>query len=701
MNKHEVLKHHFGFDSFRPIQEEAVDRILAKKDILTVLPTGSGKSLIFQLPTLMMDGVTVVISPLIALMQDQVVNLNLNGISAAMLSSQNTMEENNRTIEELLKKELKFLYIAPERFANEQFRSVLKDIDINFFVIDEAHCVSEWGHEFRDDYRKLSSLKEEFPDTPIACFTATATRNVQNDILRTLRIDPNNILKGKIQRKNLIIRASKRLGNGKDQIINFLKAHDDECGIVYCFSRRETEQLSSFLNEKGFRTLPYHAGLSGEERDRIFKEFKNESVKVIVATIAFGMGIDKGNIRFVLHTSMPKTLENYSQEIGRAGRDGLKSEVLLLYSKADEIGKRRFIDEMSDGSYKSTSYEKLQNMYKFAVSSKCRHQYIADYFGDKIEACETICDNCTDEDKELTDITTSAQKFLSAVYRCDQRFGQNHIIDVLKGSKAKRILQFGHDKLSVYGIGDEFSKQQWGAVADTLLDTEALNIGGEYRTLSITQKGMDILKGSQQVQIDKANLETEKSFDGYKQDIQKDETFEKFRALRTKLALKEEVPPYMVFSDKALNEMARKLPSTQEEFLSISGVGQQKLEKYGEEFITLSKELKDEGTSPRKELGKTYLETLKLIGEDKTIKEISKQRELQEMTILSHINELYENAYIQKETKDELLKPLKEEFPQELKVWIEDKLESYDIKTLRKYLSIYDFITPLKKEEKE
>jgi ATP-dependent DNA helicase RecQ len=692
MNKNEILKQHFGFDSFRPIQEDAIDYILAKKDILTVLPTGSGKSLIFQLPTLIMDGVTVVISPLIALMQDQIINLNANGISARMISSQNSNEENHQSLELLQNNQIKFLYIAPERFVNEVFKDILKTVNINFFVIDEAHCVSEWGHEFRDDYRKLSSLKTDFPNTPIAAFTATATNSVQEDIVKTLSINPNNVLKVKIQRKNLIIRSEKRLGNGKEQIVKFLKSHQDECGIVYCFTRKETEQLSEYLNSQGFQTLAYHAGLPVADREEIFTLFKNESIKIIVATIAFGMGIDKGNIRFVLHTSMPKTLENYSQEIGRAGRDGLNSEVLLLFSKADEIGKKRFIDDLPDGTYKQNNYKKLETMYRFAISSKCRHRAIAKYFDDEIEDCKTICDNCLGGDKEYQDITTEAQKFLSAVLRTEQRFGQTYIIDVLRGSKAERILTFGHDKLSVHGIGKELSKEQWGSIADTLLDIEAIKIEGEYRTLTLTNIGKEILKGKQQVSIDKANLNIEKSYDEYKTEIEKDEVYEKFRALRGEIAKEQGVPPYIVFPDKTISEMSKKLPTSNESFLSISGVGEQKLEKYGERFMELSSSLKDEGVKEKKALSKTYIETLALIKDNKTLEEILKIRELQETTIINHIKELFINDYITEQTKENLLAPLKENFPDDIKEWIESKLDSNDIKTLRQYLAQYDYI---------
>ncbi|MEA2017300.1 MAG: DNA helicase RecQ [Campylobacterota bacterium] len=595
LTKQQILKQYFGFDTFRAIQETAIDHILEKKDLLTILPTGSGKSLIFQLPTLMMDGTTIVISPLIALMQDQVTNLNANGILANMISSQNSNEQNDDIFNQLQNKQLKFLYIAPERFASGYFIEQLKGIDINFFVIDEAHCVSEWGHEFRDDYQKLGLLKENFPHIPITAFTATATRAVEADMLKTLSINPQNVSRAKIQRTNLIIRSEKRLGNGKEQITKFLKTHENECGIIYCFTRKETTALSEYLNNVGFDTLAYHAGLPSNQRDEIFKKFKEESVKIIVATIAFGMGIDKGNIRFVLHTSMPKTIENYSQEIGRAGRDGLNADVLMLYSKADEVGKRRFIDPLPQSAYKTSNYKKLEDMYRFAISSKCRHQSIAKYFDDEIETCDTICDNCIGGDKEYQDITVESQKFISAMLRVQEKFGQAYIIDVLRGSNAKRILDFNHDKLSVHGIGKDYTKEQWGSIADTLLDLEAIIIDGEYRILKVTNIGVDILKNNKKVQIDKSNLKVEKSYKEYKQDIVKDEKFEIFRILRTTLAQEEKVPPYIIFNDKTILEISKKLPITDEEFLDISGVGQLKLEKYGTIFIEKCKELTKEG----------------------------------------------------------------------------------------------------------
>ncbi len=692
MDKREVLRKYFGFDDFRPIQAEAIDRILEKKDLLTILPTGSGKSLIYQLPSLMMSGTTVVISPLIALMQDQVASLKVHGINAEMLSSSNSQKENEEVYHKLLSGQLSFLYIAPERFSLEYFIDRLREVNINFFVIDEAHCVSEWGHEFRDDYRKLKFLKNNFPHTPITAFTATATKAVEEDILKTLSIDTNSVLRSKIQRTNLLIRAQKRVGGGKEQIKAFLETHKDECGIVYCFTRKETEGVSEYLNSNGFNTLAYHAGLPSAKRDEVFRRFKDESIKIIVATIAFGMGIDKSNIRFVLHTSMPKTLENYSQEIGRAGRDGLNADVLLLYAKSDEMGKKRFIDELPDSIYKTNNYKKLETMYRFSITTKCRHKYIAKYFGDDIEECGKICDNCLGGEREYRDITIEAQKFLSAILRCGERFGQTYIIDVLRGSRAKRVLDFGHDKLSVFEIGKDLNKEQWGAIVDTLLDIEAIVIDGEFRVLKVTSIGWEVLRKERTVEIDASNLIVEKSYKEYKKEEVKDEVFEKFRELRSSLAKEAGVPPYIIFSDKTLMEISRKLPLNKEEFLKISGVGEMKLEKYSDSFLSLASSFVKEGVKPKKELSKTYLETLKLIKDEKSFKEICNIREIQDSTLIRHISLLFENSDISEDIKNRLYQPMIDEFPQDIKEWIEEGLKISDIVTLKDNLLKYNYL---------
>ena len=394
-NKHKILKDIFGHDNFRSFQEEVVDNIINKQDVLTILPTGGGKSLCYQLPTLLMSGVTVVISPLIALMQDQVKALNDLDIKAEMISSSQTNDENSFTMQKLLSGELKFIYVAPERFTSNEFVGVLQRIDINYFVIDEAHCVSAWGHEFRAEYRNLDRLKRFFPNTCIAAFTATATKKVEADIASSLNLENPKHFRAKTIRENLDIKVEPRISNGKNQILSFLKTHKGLCGIIYTFTRKEAESTAQFLSEHGYSAKAYHAGLSPKIKDEVYDAFVYEKIDIVVATIAFGMGIDKSNIRFVIHTSLPKTLENYYQEIGRAGRDGEMSYVYLLYSKSDEVKRKIQIEEAIDNSYKQTGLDKLESMYRYCVSNNCRHKMIASYFEDEIDECKTLCDNWT------------------------------------------------------------------------------------------------------------------------------------------------------------------------------------------------------------------------------------------------------------------------------------------------------------------
>ncbi len=695
-NKHKILKDIFGHEHFRSFQEEVVDSIINKQDVLTILPTGGGKSLCYQLPTLLMDGTTVVISPLIALMQDQIKALNDLDIKAEMISSSQSNDENSFTMQKLLRGELKFIYVAPERFTSNEFVGVLQRININYFVIDEAHCVSAWGHEFRTEYRNLDKLKRFFPDTPIAAFTATATKKVEADIASSLKLQNAKHFRAKTLRDNLDIKVEPRISNGKKQILNFLKAHKGLCGIIYTFTRKEAESMAQFLCESGYTAMAYHAGLSPSIKDEVYAAFVYEKIDIVVATIAFGMGIDKSNIRFVIHTSLPKTLENYYQEIGRAGRDGDMSYVYLLYSKSDEVKRKIQIEEAIDTGYKQTGLDKLEAMYRYCVSNNCRHKIIANYFEDECEDCKTLCDNCTKGDIEQVDVSVDAQKFLSAVYRSGQRFGTNHIIDILRGSKNQKLLECGHDKLSVYGLGADKSKNEWMAIADKLIDMEALSLG-EFRALKINNLGMQILKGTEKLLIDSDKLGiaqkveeeiTELSFD--------EELYEKFRTLRREIALEHEVPAYVIFGDKTLKELASKLPISKEEMLDINGVGLVKFEKYGEIFLDLCKSIKEEfsekleNKAPLKKLTKTYLETFELIQEGKRLEEISQIRDLGITSILSHLSLLFEYNKISKEKKEELLKPL--EISKEIKSWIEEGLKLDSLKELRKQLYLYEYL---------
>jgi ATP-dependent DNA helicase RecQ len=591
----DILEKQFGFKSFRPLQRESIEAITNKKDLLTILPTGGGKSLCYQLPALFFqDQLTIVISPLIALINDQVVALNQNGIRADKLTSELKQDEISRVYRELHNKELSLLYVSPERANMDSFKALLNQLDVSFVVIDEAHCVSEWGHEFRPDYRKLHFLKEEFPHIPIAAFTATATSKVADDIVSSLRLNNPTRLKGSFFRDNLILNVKKRVGNGRPELVNFLKNYDDESGIIYTFTRKETEEIAKFLNTQGFEALAYHAGLKNEIRRDTQDRFIRDKTKIIVATIAFGMGIDKSNVRFVVHMDLPKSMESYYQEIGRAGRDGLKSECLLLYSMGDVVKKSELMNSIEDERYKNFAKNKIEELYAYANSRECRHKAVVSYFEESLGECESLCDNCQKEDVEEIDITKEARMLLSTIYRTGQNFGKAHIVDILRGSKNTKVLDNGHDSLSVYGIGIEITKASWGLIIDKLFEIKALR-RGEFRQLVLTEFGADVLKGKAKVSAEeeifqkrdkKVSLaKKEKDFE------HRDEHFEALKELRKQIADKAGVPPYIVFSDKTLKEIASTLPKDEESFLDINGVGQVKLERYGKQFLEKVKEL--------------------------------------------------------------------------------------------------------------
>ena len=592
MNKLQTLEDFFGHSSFRPLQEEVVNAILNREDVLMILPTGGGKSLCYQLPTLLMEGITVVVSPLLALMHDQVVALKANGISAAMLSSMQDMEESRQIEEQLHRGEIKLLYVAPERLTNAYFLNMLHRLNINFFVIDEAHCVSEWGHEFRENYRRLSLLKEQFGATPIAAFTATATKAVEEDIASNLGLRNPKRVRGSLFRENLMIHSRHRIKDGREQLLEFLKTHQGESGIIYTLSRKSTESVAHFLQNKGIEAKAYHAGLSTEEKNATYADFVADRVQIVVATIAFGMGIDKSNIRFVVHMTLPKTLENFYQEIGRAGRDGLEAETLLLFSAQDIVQQKMFIEDLPESPYKQHAFNKLDSMVRFANSENCRHQSIAVYFDDRIEACKEKCDNCTATESEKVDITTAARMLLSSILRTEQKFGLHYVIDVLKGSKEQRVLQNGHDTLSVYGIGNEYSRAQWLTIGDKLLELGAVQIG-EFKVYHLTSFGAEVIKGTHTIDLKKERLSVQKAkrirketfFDDY--DV---EVYDKLRELRREIALEKGIPPYIVFSDKTLKDLSVKQPESKEEMLEVHGIGEVKFERYGKQFLQLMME---------------------------------------------------------------------------------------------------------------
>lgn len=595
--KYQVLKSVFGHSSFRPFQEEAVDAIVSGKDVMMILPTGAGKSLCYQLPSLMMDGVTVVVSPLLALMHDQITALGAFGIEAEMISSMQSPDEINTIMQRAIQSKLKFLYVAPERLKSGEFIRFLRDIPIDFFVVDEAHCVSEWGHEFREDYRQLYRLRELFPTVPIAAFTATATHPVEHDILTQLRLRNPVLIRAKVRRDNLRISALHRNGNGREQLLAFLSNYEHECGIVYTFTRKEAESIAEFLSAKKIPAQAYHAGLPTQQKNETYRAFLNDEIRVVVATVAFGMGIDKSNIRFVVHTTLPKTIENYYQEIGRAGRDGLEASTLLLFSASDYSDRKRMIETQSESAYKQLAFDKLEAVSRFASSQICRHVLIAEYFDDSSDICATQCDNCLEPEGKSADITQDALKLLSCIYRSGQRFGLHYAVDILLGSANDKIQQNGHTTLTVYGIGKDKSRHYWLTIGDRLQELKAIR-QGEFRVLALDEYGMEIIKKQLVVTIRQERLaEPKRHPSGSKRHSESDThqgVFDQLRTLRSEIAKQNSVPPYVVFSDKTLQEIAQKLPQNRSEMLQVGGIGDVKFERYGEKFLALCGSLKKE-----------------------------------------------------------------------------------------------------------
>ena len=554
-----------------------------------ILPTGGGKSLVYQHPTMMMDGITIVISPLIALMQDQVAALKAQNIAAEMLSSAQSMDECDTIMDMAHAGALKFLYLSPERLNSTYTLEFLHTLKINFFVIDEAHCISQWGHEFRNDYRLLGNLKSNFPKTTIAAFTATSTQNVTDDILRELRLQNPLLLKGSVFRKNIFISAERRIGNGQAQLKNFLLRHKDESGIIYVSSRKKAEELSTFLNHSGYKSLAYHAGLPQHIREQNFKIFVNDKVDIMVATIAFGMGIDKSDIRFVVHMSLPKSLENYYQEIGRSGRDGEDSEALLLFNAGDMVQHKHFLHDIEDIAYKEHLAHKIDTIYKYATSEICFHKQLAEYFHETLKPCESRCDNCLESDDKRQDITKEAQMLLSAIYKTEQNFGKNYLIDILRGSSEQKILANGADKLSVYDIGGHLSKKEWFVIVERLLELKILTIG-DFSTLKLTQDAIAVLKSQKLIDIKSSRLQVDKKAKAIRQEesfAYDRELFEKLREKRSELASEMGVPAYIIFSDKTLKHLANDMPTNKEEMLEVNGVGMKKYEQFGEEFLSI------------------------------------------------------------------------------------------------------------------
>lgn len=590
---HKTLEQYFGYTTFRPLQEEIITDILRQNHVFVLMPTGGGKSLCYQLPSVMMSGTTVVISPLISLMKDQVDALRLNGIRAAYLNSSLTSSEQNEVLKQIDANALSLLYVAPERLAQPGFMDRLKGTNINFFAIDEAHCISQWGHDFRPEYRQLKQLRQHFPDKAIIALTATATPRVKDDIIKELQIPNARMYQASFARPNL---SYKILPKQKpfDQILQYIKGHPGEAGIIYCQSRRKVEDIAARLQDEGIKALQYHAGLRDDIRQGNQERFIHENVDVIAATVAFGMGINKSNVRYIIHYDLPQSLEHYYQETGRAGRDGLASECIFLYSYADKFTYERFILDKQNEIEQKIAKAQLQRVIDYAQSKLCRRNLLLQYFAEESKDANcNACDNCLNP-KETFDGTVIAQKILSCVYRVKERFGLTHIAAILTGSHAQKITQYHHDKLSTYGIITDYSVQDVKMFIYELIQQGYLQQSkDQYGLLSLTPLSKAVLKGEEQVQLTKL-LERSITVKKKKQsqadwdfDMQ---LFNRLRSVRKRLADEKNVPPYVIFSDATLKEMAAKLPQTKTAFSTIKGVGAQKLESYGDIFTKVVKQ---------------------------------------------------------------------------------------------------------------
>lgn len=585
-----VMREYWGYDEFRPLQKRAMLAGVSHQDSLVVLPTGGGKSLCYQVPALCLEGMAVVISPLISLMKDQVDALQTCGVPAAFINSTLSPQEKRDIAEDIAGRRLKLLYVAPERLSLQGLLDLLASVQISFFAIDEAHCVSMWGHDFRPHYRQLSILRQQFPDVAVHAYTATATQQVREDVVRQLGLRDPEVLVGSFDRPNLTYRVERR-SDLLGQIADVLQRHPEESGIVYCITRREVDDLCAGLRAEGHTALPYHAGMEDADRKTNQEAFIEDRCRTIVATIAFGMGIDKSDVRYVIHAGLPKSLENYQQESGRAGRDGLEAECCLFYSGAD-YRTWDFIIGKSEGSpdFKRAQLNSLKQVLDYCDGLSCRHRTLVQHFGQDLDAdCGEACDICLGEFEEVTDALVVAQKILSSVYRQDQKFGADYTAKVLKGSRDQRILDNGHDQLSTHGLLQEAPRKAILDWIGQLVQQGFLFKEGEYSTLRITQDGWKLLKGELTPRLlapapSASAAEKRKVHDPHSWEGVDRELFDVLRKLRTEKAVELSYAPYMIFGDASLRDMARRRPTTPEQFLKVHGVGQKKSDDYADEF---------------------------------------------------------------------------------------------------------------------
>lgn len=656
------LKYYFGYDAFRPGQRQIMEMALAQQDVLVIMPTGGGKSLCFQLPALLQPGLMIVVSPLIALMQDQVESLQNNGIGATFLNSTLTGQEVYQRHQQILQGKIKLLYVAPERLLSEYFLPFLDEVKqqvgISAIAIDEAHCVSEWGHDFRPEYRQLITLRQRYPDLPMMALTATATERVREDITQQLNLRSPYIHIASFNRPNLYYEVRPKTKHTFGEILQIIRENSGS-GIIYCQSRKRVEEVAYKLQQNKIDALPYHAGMADADRTNNQTKFIRDDVNVMVATIAFGLGINKPDVRYVIHYDLPKNLEGYYQESGRAGRDGEISRCTLFFSYGDKSTIEYIIDQKNSEQEKRIAQQQLRQMISYAEAVDCRRTVQLSYFGEIFPGDCGQCDNCCDQ-KPLEDWTIEAMKFLSCVARTKERFGMNHIIDVLRGSKSEKILSRQHDQLSTYGIGKDKTADQWKMLGRSLINQGLLNETTDgYAILKLNEYSWQVMKKERSVKIAIAPSKTI-SKEQTALPEQTAELFQILRLLRKKLADQQSIPPYHVFSDQSLREMATKRPQTTDKLLDIYGVGSRKAEKYGDDFLGAIKTYCQthnlptviEKTTPivapvvENMLSHTQYQTWELFKQGYSIEEIAEQRHLKATTIISHITELIELNHV-------------------------------------------------------
>jgi ATP-dependent DNA helicase RecQ len=650
MNPLIILKQKFGYEKFRHHQEAIIDAVLKKKDTFALMPTGGGKSLCYQIPALLMDGLTIVISPLIALMKDQVDALRVNGIEAAFINSTQSYNEQEQILQRAKAKKLKLLYLAPERLLGNSaaFLKTLTSFEINLIAIDEAHCISHWGHDFRPEYLMLAQLRQLLPGVPMIAVTATADKLTRKDIIEKLELKNPELFISSFNRANIRYNVQPKV-NSFEKLLEFLNDRREQSGIIYCLSRASTERLAEDLTQQGYAARPYHAGLERQQRTRHQDMFLRDEIKIVVATIAFGMGIDKSNVRYVVHMDLPKNIESYYQETGRAGRDGDPSDALLFYSSADVVKLKRFAVIEGNDEQNGIALKKLDQMSRFGELTTCRRKYLLNYFDERFPEYCGNCDVCLST-YELFDATVHVQKVISAIIRLQQKYGANYIIDFLRGSGAAKI-QDDHKALKTFGVGSDLSKPQWQAIIRELLDREYLEkTVGQYPVLRVTSKSNDVLNGEKVMLV--KSRETAVRSVRESEEIYETELYRRIKEVRNEMATEANVLAHIVISEATLVELSKYLPIKLEDLERISGFGQAKIEKYGQAFVDCIAEYCEEQNlqsrihlKDPKRLRKETVErdnetkqiTLKLFREGKTEDEISILRNLSKSTIEAHL----------------------------------------------------------------